>query len=220
MNLTVVYYTSNREKPEFEKRIMRNLRRTIKPLLIPLVSVSQKPINFGTNICVGDVGLSAQNAWRQFQIGAIEAKTKFVCSGEHDVLYAPDFFTFEPPREDAFYIAHPMYVLWNLRGKKRVFGLKAQGSESAVIIGREYLIAKIEQMLEGHGKWRRELERHGSIPLLFKDANLEHFETKVPSVTFKTDQNIHRKTRFRRGSTTRDIPYWGNAIDLIGKYCG
>jgi hypothetical protein len=146
IDLTIIYYTNNRENPEFEYRIRRTLRRTIKPLRIPLISVSQKPINFGTNICVGDVGLSAQNAWRQFQIGAIKAKTRFVCSGEHDVLYAPDFFTFKPPRDDAFYIAHPMWVLWNLRGKQRAFGLKQQGSESAVIVGREYLIDMIEEL--------------------------------------------------------------------------
>jgi hypothetical protein len=79
----------------------------------------------------------------------------------------------------------------------------------------------IEEMLEGHGEglWKREMELHGSIPLLFKNANLEHFETKVPSVTFKTEQNMHRRTFFKRGSITRDIPYWGNSHDLIREYC-
>ena len=218
-DLTVIYYTSNREKPEFEERIRHTLLETIGDL--PLISVSQKPIEFGKNICVGEVGLSAQNAWRQFQIGAMEANTKFVCSGEDDVLYAPDFFDFVPIREDAWYIAHPMYVLWNLRGKKRAFGLKQQGSESAVIVGREYLISMIEGLLEGHGegRWKREPELHGSIPLLFKDVKLEHFTTSVPSVTFKTDEDMHRRTFYKRGSITREIPYWGNSIDLIKRYC-
>lgn len=218
-DLTIIYYTSNCEKPEFEERIRQTLLETIGDL--PLISVSQKPINFGKNICVGDVGLSAQNAWRQFQIGAMEAKTKFVCSGEDDVLYAPDFFDFIPPEENAWYIAHPMYVLWNLRGKKRAFGLKQQGSESAVIVGREYLIGMIEELLEGHGegKWKKEPELHGSIPLLFKNANLKHFTTSVPSVTFKTEEDMHRRTFFKRGSITREIPYWGNSIDLINRYC-
>ena len=218
-DLSVIYYTSNREDPSFEEKIQQTLFETIGDL--PLISVSQKPIDFGKNICVGDVGLSAQNAWRQFQIGAIEAKTRFVCSGEDDVLYAKDFFDFVPPREDMFYIAHPMYVLWNLRGKKRAFGLKQQGSESTVIVGRNYLINMIEEMLEGRGegKWKKEPELHGSIPLLFKNANLEHFSTSVPSVTFKTDNDMHRRTFYKRGSITREILYWGNSIDLINRYC-
>lgn len=216
-DLTVIYYTSNREKPEFEKKIQQALLGTINGL--PLISVSQKPVDLGKNICVGEIGLSAQNAWRQFQIGAMEAKTKFVCSAEDDVLYAPDFFSFLPTQEDAWYIAHPMYVLWNLRGKKRAFGLKQQGSESAVIVGREYLIRKIEEMLDGFGMWRKEPEPRGSIPLLFKDVNPEHFTTSVPSVTFKTEEDMHRRTFFKKGSIVRDIPYWGNSQELIRKYC-
>lgn len=218
-DLTIIYYTSNKEDPVFEERIRYTLLQTIE--FLPLISVSQKPIDFGKNICVGDVGLSAQNAWRQFQIGAMEAKTKFVCSGEDDVLYAPNFFHFIPPRDDVWYIAHPMYVLWTQRGKKHAFGLKQQGSESAVMVGREYLIDKIEKLLEGHGEgqWKREPELHGSIPLLFKDATLDHFTTSVPSVTFKSDQDMHRRTSYKRGSITNDIPYWGNSIDLIKRYC-
>ena len=217
-DLTIIYYTSNRENPSFEAKIQQTLLETIGDL--PLISVSQKPIDFGKNIYVGDVGLSAQNAWRQFQIGAMEAKTKFVCSGEDDVLYAPDFSDFIPPTENAWYIAHPMYVLWALRGKKRAFGLKQQGSESAVIVGREYLIRMIEEMLKGHGEglWKREPELHGSLPLLFKDAVLGHFNTKVPSVTFKSENDMHRRTFFKRGSITRDIPYWGNSWDLLRRY--
>ena len=219
-DLTVIYYTANIEKSRFEYNIMRKIRRTIKPLQLPLISVSQKPINFGKNICVGNVGLSAQNAWRQFQIGAMNADTKFVCSAEDDVLYAPDYFTFRPPREDAFYIAHPMYVLWTQRGKMHAFGLKQQGSESTVIVGRKYLIDMIDGMLEGLEKWNPIMEKHGSIPLLFKNANLEHFSTSVPSVTFKSDQDMHRRTFYKKGSIVREIPYWGNAQDLIRKYTG
>ena len=218
-DLTCIYYTSNREKPEFEKRIRKTLLETIGDL--PLISVSQKPIEFGKNICVGEVGLSAQNAWRQFQIGAMEANTKFVCSAEDDVLHAPNFFDFVPPREDTWYISHPMYVLWNLRGKKRAFGLKQQGSEATVIVAKDYLIRMIEDMLQGHGEglWKREIELHGSIPLLFQNCNLEHFNTKVPSVTFKNDEDMHRRTFYKRGSITREIPYWGNSLDLIKRYC-
>ena len=56
---TIVYYTSNRENPDFENRITFRLLKTAKKLNMPLINVTQKPMpGFGKNICVGDVGVS------------------------------------------------------------------------------------------------------------------------------------------------------------------
>ena len=101
-DLTAIYYTCNRERPEFERRIQETLLEAMGD--IPLISVSKKPIDLGHNICVGDVpgGDSSQNAYRQFQIGARAATTKWVCPVEADFLYPPEYFTFEPEREDTF----------------------------------------------------------------------------------------------------------------------
>ncbi|KKT37762.1 MAG: hypothetical protein UW26_C0025G0001, partial [Candidatus Collierbacteria bacterium GW2011_GWF1_44_12] len=49
--VTVLYYTSNREDEKFETRIRKNLLKNCGDL--PIVSVSQKPIDLGRNICVG-----------------------------------------------------------------------------------------------------------------------------------------------------------------------
>lgn len=219
-DLTMIYYTANMESPIFEERIRRTLWKTIKRRGIKLISVSHKPIDFGKNICVGEVGLSAQNAWRQFQIGAIEADTRFVCSGEDDVLYAPDFFDFTPEREDTIYFANPMYVLWNMSRKAKVYSLKVKGSESSIIVGKNYLVDKIESMLSGLGIWKSDIEQDHSLPLFFSKLNKAYFTTKVPSVTFKNDFEMHRKTTISRRFVTREIPYWGKSNELIGKYFG
>jgi len=79
VDLTVLYYTSNREKPEFEEIIRRKIGETIGDT--PIITVSQKPVTpFGLypiknhkNIVVGDVGLSDYNIYRQMQIGCLEA---------------------------------------------------------------------------------------------------------------------------------------------------
>lgn len=73
--LTVLYYTSNHKQPEFERKIIENLKETCGDL--PIVSVSQKPLNLGGKICVGNVGLSYLNEWRQILIGTREVKTPY-----------------------------------------------------------------------------------------------------------------------------------------------
>ena len=110
-DLTVIYYTNNLEKPEFEGRIQRTLKETTDFLEIPIISVSQKPIDFGKNICVGEVGASSQNAFRRLQLGAIEAKTRFVCPAEADFLHPREYFEFVPPSDRTAWVAIPVWVL-------------------------------------------------------------------------------------------------------------
>ena len=110
-DLTVIYYTSNREKPEFENIIRQKILKTIGNT--PLISVSHKPIKFGQNICVGDVGLSDYNIYRQMQLGCLEAKTKYVCTAEADCLYPPTgYFDFKPPENWTAGHYTNLYILW------------------------------------------------------------------------------------------------------------
>ncbi len=101
MDLTIIYYTSNKEKPDFEEKVRAELLRVCGDL--PIISVSQKPIDFGKNICVGNVGASGFNMFRQVLIGCREAKTLFVISAEADCLYPPEYFKFIPERENICY---------------------------------------------------------------------------------------------------------------------
>ena len=69
----------------------------------PIISVSQQPIDFGENICVGDIGRSWLSLYKQLFEGVRRAKTKYVAMAEHDCVYAPEHFRWIPPREDTFY---------------------------------------------------------------------------------------------------------------------
>ena len=64
---TIIYYTSNKEDEAFEGKTRKKLLEVCGD--IPIISVSQKPIDFGKNICVGDVGACDANLYRQIQIG-------------------------------------------------------------------------------------------------------------------------------------------------------
>jgi len=237
-DVTVIYYTSNREKPEFEANIRKALWATAKRLRIPLISVSQQPLDFGHNICVGDVGSSSQNAYRQIQVGAMAAKTRFVCTAEADCLYPRDYFLFQPERDDTFYIANPVWILFNqtriitetvikvVEIRKRMFFLKPTGSELAMYVGTETLIDRIETVLDGLGQWGSRSCDGISMPYLLairrrfrmRVARTERFEVNEPVVSFKTDQNMHRKTGCLLSTRRESLDPWGSAGDLIRRY--
>lgn len=218
MSLTVVYYTSNQEDDKFERRIQRSLAHAARN--IPIISVSQKPIDFGKNICVGDVGVSSHNAWRQLQIGAMAATTKYVCTAEADCIYPKEYFRFVPPRDDVAYIAKPLYVLFSQRGKARSFHHKPLGSESAMVVGRQCLIDGITKVFEGHEKWGMGSADGINFPYLLRVINHTRFSLDTPVVTFKTDNNMHRKTPHSRRNKLRELPDIGSSKHMIRKYCG
>jgi hypothetical protein len=216
---TVIYYTSNREKQSFENKICRALLEAKGDL--PLISVSQKPMEFGHNICVGDVGAKKQHVYRQLLIGAEAATTRFVCTAESDFLYAPEYFGFSPPDTETFYLAFPCWVLRIQRGKRRVAFRKPTGMDAPLVVGRETLIGRIRDLFADlKDYWSDEWEntRHNPYLLNRKYVKVSPFEAGIGSVTFKTDENMHRGTPWIEATRTEDIPGWGNVFDLQEKY--
>jgi hypothetical protein len=70
---------------------------------IPIVSVSQKPIELGRNICVGDIGRSWLSLYKQLMAGLEAIETKYVAMAEHDCLYKHSALSWQPPRDDTFF---------------------------------------------------------------------------------------------------------------------
>lgn len=212
-DLTVIYYTAHKEEPLFEERIRKTLLDTIGDL--PLISVSQKPIDFGKNICVGEVGYSSQNAWRQCQIGAMEAQTRFVCPAEADFLYSKEYFEFQPDDPYIFYVAMPVYVFFPQSG---LFSLKPRGSEGAIITGRDNLINALERMYYGQGMWRETMETHRITPVLFRANRRRFFYLDTPVVTIKTGHNMHSVSRHDPSTNVTELKHWGKSDDFIRAY--
>jgi len=105
MKGAVIYISSNREKPEFEEKIIKDMLS--KKGDLPVFSVSQKPMDLGTNKCVGDVGTSGFNFCRQLEMVIEMADVDYVVSCEADCLYSPDYFKFVPPKLDRVYRKEP-----------------------------------------------------------------------------------------------------------------
>jgi hypothetical protein len=207
--LTVIYYTSNREKEDFEEKIKDRLFKVIGDL--PLISVSQKPINFGKNICVGDVGVSNQNTFRQIQLGAKEAKTPFVVMAEADFLYPRDYFKFVPKEEKCYRLDN----VWILYRDSNAGFVQKRYSEGASIYPREIIIRHIERRLRGRGVWNSVLEHGRSVPRFFyKESDFAFFHLKNPAVSIKTKEGMHPTTGIIREQNRLGVdtlPYWGSA---------
>lgn len=219
-NKTIIYYTSNRENPDFEARVRENLLKVCGR--VPIISVSQKPINLGTNICVGDVGSSNFNMFRQIQIALKKVKTKFVISAEADGLYPPDYFTFIPARDDVCYRSSELYIVYrggNYFYHKWNYRTNSGGSTVAQIVGREFYLNVLNKLFEGAPDWSveeksfpKERHRHRDIfneILFFKSTN--------PCVSFKTGQGMRWSTRTSANPIDK-IPYWGLPKDIQKQY--
>lgn len=200
--LTVIYYTSNREDEAFERKIRARLLKAIGNF--PLISVSQKPINFGKNICVGEVGVSNQNAFRQFQIGAMSAKTPFVIAAEADCLYPKEYFEYIPENINQCCCYDNVWVMY--KNSKAGFVRKAY-SGCAQVWGREILIRHINRRLKGRGQWNPTLEHGSAIPTMFRRQSWIYFHGKIPVITIKT-------TGSQRSKGVQKLPFWGTAKKL------
>ena len=203
-DLTVIYYTANKENPEFEGRIRNTLLEAIGDL--PLISVSQKPIDFGKNICVGDIGASPQNVLLQIKAGATEATTRFVTMGEADILYPKCYFEFVPERDDTFYYADQVYLIWV---GHNTFWYKRR-AELSSIVNREHLINTINKLLGID-----EYHISKNVPKLTRQST---FHIDIPIVDIKTKNGLHWRSPHSKGNFKQELPYWGTGKDIWEKY--
>jgi hypothetical protein len=202
---TIIYYTANREEERFEQVIRQQIIRAAGGL--PIISVSQKPIDFGQNICVGDVGISNQNAHRQFQIGCEAAKTEYVHAAESDTLYPPEYFQFVPDDPLCAYRT-PIYLF---RFGGTMFYRK-KGSESATVCGRDYAIYAVNKSLRNRGTWRDSLEQGREVPYTFRHGNWKPFVIETSIVNIKTPNQMH--SRHGYDETVKELPYWGKPEEV------
>jgi hypothetical protein len=209
MNAAIIYYTSNREHPKFENRIKANILRVTD---LPIISVSQKPINFGKNICVGDVGASNFNMFRQIQIGCQNTGADFVISAEADCMYPPDYFTFRPEELERCYRNSNVYVMGDHRN---YWFYKKEGATHAQVIGRKYYLGVLEKQFKGAPKWSVEEKNFPKERTRKNDifGRIYYWKTKNPVFQVKTHRSMRYYTHSER-VPIYDLPYWGNGKEV------
>lgn len=213
-NATIIYYSSNREHSGLEQRVRENILKVCGGL--PIISVSQQPIDFGTNICVGDVGASGFNMFRQVQIACKAATTRFIISAEADCLYPPDYFEFRPERDDACFRNNNLYVMPDARD---YFFYKKEGATHAQIVGRKYYLDTLEKLFAGAPLWCVE-EKNFPKERLGKNDVFEHIEywtSKNPVFQIKTHKGMRYYTHSDR-TPIPSLPYWGEGKKVRSYY--
>lgn len=216
MDTTIIYYTSNKETPEFEQRIIDSLLEVSGDL--PIISISQKPMDLGKNICVGEVGASGFNMFRQVLIGCKEVKTKFVISAEADCLYPPDYFKFKPKKNNICYRNSNTYLLGLRRDH---FFKKPEGGTWSQVIGTDFYIQRLEYLFEGAPKWSLDEKNfpkeRGKGEDIFTPDQVERFETKYPCISIKSGKGMRHYSHSERVPIYQ-LPYWGDSKEFRKKY--
>lgn len=109
MNKTVIYLTDNVLDDKINALCKSNILKSIGNL--PLISVSHKPIDFGTNICVGVLERNSLTINLQMMRALEIVKTKYIAIAEHDCLYTPEHFSFTPPDDNIFWYNENVWML-------------------------------------------------------------------------------------------------------------
>ena len=198
----------------------------------PIISVSQKPVELGTNIVVGDIGRKVENLWIQALVGAEAATTEFVGIAEQDNFYPKGCFDYRPPKPDTFYYNFNYAMLHYsgpLHGK---FGVNSEirTGYSQLICGRQILIDAltwaIAKMDEGYrtkyengmimepGPWQNLFHQECEIPERF--TKYDFWWDEWPSVDMRHNNNFTKQQRLYNMVSDKII-YWGTMDDIMTK---
>lgn len=217
MNRTFIYYTANLIPENFATNIRRELKKVADEFSVPIISVSQKPIvDFGLNICVGDIGVCNYNVYKQLYEGVKLATTDYVVCCEDDILYSNDHLFYTPPTNDIFYYNINRYNI-----DKAVFWHRPRVVMSMCISSRQLMFEAMDERFTKHPTKETPKWRYFSEPGKYERSlgvtiqTREHFETKVPNIIFNHRNNLGgRRKIYEAEVRLTEIPYWGEAQEL------
>jgi hypothetical protein len=212
-DLTLLYYTANRVNATLGEKVRIQLKHACRDA--PLITVSQKPMDFGDNICVGDIGRSLQNIYKQVLTGARQVTTEYVALCEDDTLYVPEHFNYRPPKNKFAYNLHR----WNLHidSEPQVFSYRNRAILSQCIAPTKLLIECLEQRMNIDVP----KEFCGEMGFFEKQLGLKEYETETftttePNVVVCHNKNTSgRKYHGKDAEPVENLPPWGNAKELI-----
>jgi len=218
----LVYYTDNKCDQEIMNVVKGQIERCVNGN--ELVSVSHKPIDLGKNI-VMDLESSPLSMYQQILKGLETIESEVVFLVEHDVLYHPSHFEFEPPRKDTFYYNQNRWKVDYKTGQALFYYTKSQSS----LVGHKDLMIKwyanrikmIEERGKHNPKWGFEPGGPGE-PGRKGDPNKNKYDvyfSEFPNLDIRHDNNMTRN-RFRRKqfrnkhgikgwALADEVPYWG-----------
>ncbi|MCJ7646067.1 hypothetical protein MUO65_04070 [bacterium] len=226
-DLTLLYYTAN----TISDACARNVRNHLLEVTggkFPIVSVSQKPIDFGTNICIGEIGKSHYNCYKQILTGAMVVKTKYVACCEDDTLYNQEYFSHRPSGDDIFaynlnwwYAEAPCF--WHKMIEMKDTGMcQCLCPTNALIENLKVRFDVFSNPIPASDRPTQKCwQEPGRDDVYFgiPNAKFEYFSSERPTIVFNYRGSLGGKRKSWRPTTFADsLPGWGKAKDLWQKY--
>ena len=199
---------------------------------IPIISVSQKPVELGTNICVGDIGRSMESYWMQMLAGAEAVTTKYTAVAEQDNFYPKSYFDFRPSDDDTFYYNFNYMVLHYSGELHGLFGVnnEIRTASSQMICNTQILVDALTWVVgmldKGHsvnyceglivepGAWENLFVGEYTIPKEF--TKFDFFWDRWPSVDMRHNKNFTKQKRQYSILSDKTV-YWGTMGDIMTK---
>lgn len=203
----IVYYTDSQLEPILANAVRKWLRDMVGP--IPIISVSQEPLAFGTNVNVGPKPKVYRSMYEQLLAG-LEAAPEgaIIYCVEHDVFYHPSHFAFIPPTDDKAYFNNNRYH-YRL-GCANFVHARGKLAMSQCVAYREVLIAHCKDRL---AKWDQGIETkideipHASWESEKPNIDIRHGDNLTPDGDYK---RAYYKGQLPEGKTVTNLPGWGS----------
>ena len=226
-DLTVIYISANHITDYFAENIRKQI--LISKGDYDLISVTHKPIDFGKNICVGDIERNKFNIYRQLLIGAKEAKTKYIAIAEDDVLYPPGHFDIFRPDDDKVAYNFNRWSLYTWR-EEPIFALKSRRTNTNLIAPRDLLIDAFEERFKKYPNpeksnrviklWSEIGKYEGRLGVKIHDT--QKFYSYEPLIIFSHEEalgfdNLGKRKRLDPIRAI-ELPYFGRAEDMMKIY--
>lgn len=222
MNLTIIMITANRVPKRWAQFHKEKLIEAAGAS--PIITISRKPLDWGINLPDTEpYGIS--NIYFQMLCGAKQAATDYIAVAEDDTLYPREHFEFRPP-SDTF--AYNMNRFGLFTWGKPTYFWKDRISNSTLIAPRKLAIQALEERFNKYP--------NGTPTSLTGELGRPNIEDKLgatrrKSAWFSTELSVvridHELGIDRLSQTHRkgmgilrayDIPYWGQAEDLVKKF--
>jgi hypothetical protein len=219
-DLTIIYLTASLIPESWAKFQRETLLKAIGDT--KLISVSRQPLGFGINIL--DNGQKCtDNIYKQMLRASKLADTKYIAIAEDDTLYHELHFKLRPSSDDTFAYNKNRFTLFTWG--EPIYHWRNRLSNCSLIAPRELLIEALEERFIKYPngipeKLVGELGR-GMVErnLGVKERKCEELFSHISVIQINHDFSSEDRQRSHRKSLgpirAYDIPYWGEAKELI-----
>ena len=231
-DLTIIYYTANKNKDYFMANTQKYLLKAIGDT--PIVCVSFKPTIIGKNcknICIGEQKRSNYMLYKQVLMGAREANTKYVAMAEDDMLYSPEHFSYRPTDENTFSYDINKWSIFSCL-KPPIFSYRVRKLMNSLITTKKALIKTLEERYAKYPVFEKipvklykmywgepgRFENHLGIT----PVRAEEYSSPVPNIMFSTSEALGYLDLGERKAhnhiRTSEVKPWGTAEEILKLY--